>query len=80
MERISSPAVVTSATDARRQMMLRGPTAGALVRLAAPTVVVVTIQALVGMTETCFVGLLGTEALAGVALVFPGKPCVARSA
>ncbi len=28
--------------------MLRGPTAGALVRLAAPTVVVVTIQALVG--------------------------------
>lgn len=60
-----------SAVDARRQAMLRGPIATTLVRFATPTVAVVTIQSLVVIMQTYFVGLLGTEALAGVALVFP---------
>ena len=51
--------------------MLRGPIAATLLRFAAPTVLVVTIQALVSIMETYFVGILGTDALAGVALVFP---------
>jgi Na+-driven multidrug efflux pump len=57
--------------DPRRQMMLNGPIAGTLLRFAAPTIAVVTVQAFVSVMETYFVGFLGTDALAGVALVFP---------
>jgi Na+-driven multidrug efflux pump len=39
-------------------------------KLAAPTVVVLVVQTLVSVTETYFVGHLGTNALAGVSLVF----------
>jgi putative MATE family efflux protein len=42
-----------------------------MLRLAFPTIVVLVVQTLVGVTETYFVSFLGTEALAGVALVFP---------
>ncbi|MBP2307075.1 MATE family efflux transporter [Azospirillum melinis] len=42
-----------------------------MLRLAVPTTLVLVIQTLVGVAETWFVGFLGTEALAGVALVFP---------
>ena len=57
--------------DARTQAILRGPIVATLLRFAAPTVLVVTIQALVSIMETYFVGIIGTDALAGVALVFP---------
>ena len=56
---------------ARRQAMLQGPPAATMLRLAAPTVIVLIVQTLVGVAETWFVSFLGTEALAGVALVFP---------
>src|SRR6059036_1896226 len=46
-----------------RQAMLEGP--------IAPTVAVLVAQTLVGVAETFYVSFLGTEALAGVALVFP---------
>jgi Na+-driven multidrug efflux pump len=36
-----------------------------------PTIVVLVVQTLVGVAETYFVSFLGTDALAGVALVFP---------
>src|SRR3546814_7657245 len=39
--------------------------------MAAPNVVVMVVQASVGLIETYFVGKLGTDALAGVTLVFP---------
>src|SRR5215470_16480084 len=42
-----------------------------LLRLAAPNVLVMFVQASVGLIETYFIGWLGTDALAGVALVFP---------
>src|SRR5690349_18622338 len=51
--------------------VLSGPIAPAMLRLALPTIVVLVVQTLVGVTETYFVSFLGTEALAGVALVFP---------
>ncbi|MBI5278584.1 MAG: MATE family efflux transporter [Burkholderiales bacterium] len=51
--------------------MLRGPIASGLVRLAWPILVVLAVQTLVGVAETYFVGLLGTAAITGVALVFP---------
>src|SRR5690348_12618678 len=47
------------------------PVIGPLLRLALPTIVVLVIQTLVSVAETYFVGYLGTDALAGVALVFP---------
>jgi putative MATE family efflux protein len=57
--------------DPRTRALLEGPIAPTLVRLAAPNVVVMIVQASVGLIETYFIGWLGTDALAGVALVFP---------
>jgi Na+-driven multidrug efflux pump len=53
------------------QQLLHGPIAPTLLRLAAPNVVVIAVQAVVNAAEAMFVGWLGAEALAGVALVFP---------
>lgn len=53
------------------QDILSGPILPTMLRLAAPTVVVLVVQTLVGVAETFFVSFLGTAALAGVALVFP---------
>ncbi len=52
-------------------MLLEAPIAPTLLRLAAPNVLVMLAQAGVGLIETYFVGMLGTDALAGMALVFP---------
>jgi putative MATE family efflux protein len=55
----------------RTRMLIEAPITGTLVRLAAPNVLVMVAQASVGLIETYFVGQLGTDALAGVSLVFP---------
>ncbi len=55
----------------RTRLLLEGPILGTLLRLAAPNVLVMLAQASVGLIESYFVGKLGTEALAGMALVFP---------
>jgi MATE family, multidrug efflux pump len=57
--------------DARTRLLLEGPIVGTLLRLATPNVLVMFVQASVGLIETYFVAKLGTDALAGVALVFP---------
>lgn len=54
-----------------RSPLLHGPIAGQLLRLAWPVLVVLALQTFVGVAETWFVSFLGTDALAGVALVFP---------
>jgi Na+-driven multidrug efflux pump len=59
------------AMDARTRVLLEAPIAGTLLRLAAPNVLVMTAQAAAGLVETYFIGKLGTDPLAGVALVFP---------
>jgi putative MATE family efflux protein len=51
--------------------VLAGPIVPPLLKLAGPTVVVLVVQTAVSVIETYFVGHLGTDALAGVALVFP---------
>jgi putative MATE family efflux protein len=56
---------------ARREALLHGPIVPLLLKLALPTVVVLAVQTLVGVAETYFVSFLGTDAIAGVALVFP---------
>lgn len=57
--------------DARTRRLLQDPIAPVLIKLAAPNIVVMLVQAGVGLIETYFVGKLGTAALAGMALVFP---------
>src|SRR5215471_20891797 len=57
--------------DPRTRVLLEAPIAPTLLRLAAPNVLVLAAQAAAGLIETYFVGKLGTDALAGVALVFP---------
>jgi len=57
--------------DQRTRALLEAPIAPTLLRLAAPNVLVMIVQASVGLIEAYFVGWLGTDALAGVALVFP---------
>src|SRR3982074_3213656 len=59
------------AFDPRTRMLLEGPIVGTLLRLATPNVLVMFVQASVGLIETYFVAKLGTDALACVALVFP---------
>ena len=67
----TAPPVAGPRVDARTRVLLEGPIATTLVRLAAPNVLVMFVQAAVGLIETYFVARLGTDALAGVALVFP---------
>jgi len=59
------------AMAARTRLLLEGPVAPTLLRLAAPNVVVMLLQAAVGTLDAVFVGWLGADALAGVSLVFP---------
>src|SRR5499426_1336039 len=56
----------------RTRALLRGPIVATLLRMAWPNVLVMFAQAASGLIETWFVAKLGTDALAGMALVFPG--------
>lgn len=58
--------------DPRTTLLLEAPIVRTLLRMAAPNVLVMLAQASTGLVETYFIGKLGTDALAGVALVFPG--------
>ncbi|NTX39237.1 MATE family efflux transporter [Myxococcus sp. CA033] len=54
-----------------REALLNAPILPTLLKLAVPTTVVLVAQAFVGVVETWYVSFLGTDALAGVSLVFP---------
>lgn len=56
---------------ARTQRLLDGAIVPTLLRLAAPNVAVMMIQALLTTADAFWVGRLGSDALAGVSLVFP---------
>jgi putative MATE family efflux protein len=60
-----------SSYDRRTRALVEGPIVLTLLRLGTPNVLVMIAQTSVGLIETYFVGKLGTDALAGVALVFP---------
>jgi MATE family, multidrug efflux pump len=57
--------------DPRTRALLDAPIASTLLRLAAPNMLVLVAQAAASLVETYFIGKLGTDALAGAALVFP---------
>lgn len=73
MTTLSAAKVSTGSSPARNVPpgILSGPIAPTMLRLALPTIVVLIVQTLVGVAETYFVSFLGTDALAGVTLVFP---------
>ncbi len=58
--------------DPRTSALLHAPIVPLLLRMAWPNVVVMLAQASTGLIETFWVSRLGTDALAGMALVFPG--------
>ncbi len=60
-----------SRIDPRTRLLLEAPITPTLLAMAAPNVLVMIVQASVGLIETYFIGWLGTDSLAGVALVFP---------
>jgi len=57
--------------DPRTRRLIEAPIVPTLLRLAVPNTLVLAAQASAGLIETYFIGRLGTDALAGVALVFP---------
>jgi putative MATE family efflux protein len=58
--------------DARTARLLTAPIVPTLLAMAWPNIVVMVAQASTGLIETWWVSHLGTDALAGMALVFPG--------
>jgi putative MATE family efflux protein len=68
----SSPrAIDTNRHAARRDLFLTGPILRTLLSLSWPNIVVQLAQASTGLVETWWLSRLGTDALAGMALVFP---------
>ncbi len=64
-------AAVSIQRDPRTQRLLEAPILPLLVRMALPNVLIMLAQASTGLIETFWVSKLGTDALAGMALVFP---------
>jgi putative MATE family efflux protein len=60
------------ALDKRTRTLLDAPLLPLLLRLATPNILLMLAQSATGLIETYFVGKLGTDALAGVSIVFPG--------
>ena len=60
------------ALSPRTRALLHDPILPTLLRLSWPNILVMVAQAASGLIETWFVARLGTDALAGMALVFPG--------
>lgn len=56
----------------RTRQLLHGPILPTLLSMAWPNILVMLAQASTGLIETWWVSHLGTDALAGMALVFPG--------
>ncbi|MGI9174008.1 MAG: MATE family efflux transporter [Rhodothermales bacterium] len=56
------------------ERILQGSIAGALLRLAGPVVLANVLQTVYQLTDTFWVGRLGTEAVAAVSFSFPYLP------
>jgi putative MATE family efflux protein len=74
LDRAPAPSVEPAGTrpvDRRTRILLEAPILPTLLRLAWPNIVVMLVMASTGLIETWWVSRLGTDALAGIALVFP---------
>ena len=65
-------AAAPPALSQRTRALLQAPILSTLLRMAWPNILVMLAQASTGLIETWWVSRLGTDALAGMALVFPG--------
>src|SRR4051794_20802793 len=65
------PAAQPVSANPRTTRLLEGPIVPTLLNLAAPNLVLMLVQSSLGLIEAYWVGKLGTDALAGMALVFP---------
>jgi len=65
------PAAAPAALSPRTQRLLAAPILPTLLRLAAPNLVLVLVQALSSAVDAFYLGRLGPAVLAGIALVFP---------
>jgi len=70
-EQRGASAAARARADERRTALLTAPVLPTLLGLALPTMTVLIAQTAVNIAEAWYVGFLGTEALAGAALVFP---------
>jgi putative MATE family efflux protein len=57
--------------DQRTRRLLEAPIVPLLIRLALPNVIIMIVQSAVSLAEAYFIGMLGTDALAGITLVVP---------
>ncbi|WP_117194859.1 MATE family efflux transporter [Rhizobium terrae] len=71
MSAITSEGVEPAPINPRTQRLLQDPILPMLIRLAWPNILIMLAQASTGLIETWWVSHMGTEALAGMALVFP---------
>jgi putative MATE family efflux protein len=69
---VRAPVGSDAAMSPRTRRLLHGAIVPTLLAMAWPNVLVMTAQASTGLIETYWVSRLGTDALAGMALVFPG--------
>ncbi|MCC7372746.1 MAG: MATE family efflux transporter [Chloroflexi bacterium] len=60
-----------AALPPRTRMILTAPVASTLLKLAAPNIAVMMVQAIMSAVDAFYLGWLGADALAGVALVYP---------
>ena len=67
-----SEAPPAAQVNPRTLLLLTGAIVPTLLRLAWPNILVMMAQASTGLIETWWVSHLGTDALTGMALVFPG--------
>ena len=67
----AAPAMAVAPIASRTRLLLDGAIIPTLLRLAAPNVAVMMMQALLTTADAYWVGHLGPDALAGVSLVFP---------
>ena len=75
--KLEPPQVIIAAAAApemnpRTQMLLQAPIVSTLLKMAWPNLLVMLAQASTGLIETWWVSKLGTDALTGMAVVFPG--------
>ena len=69
---MGSTSTAAKPMDPRTRRLLEGAIVPTLLAMAWPNILVMTAQASTGLIETWWVSHLGTAALAGMALVFPG--------
>jgi putative MATE family efflux protein len=58
--------------DPRTRILLEAPILPTLLRLAIPNLIMTVVQGSIGLIDIYFMAKLGTDAVAGVSLVFPG--------